>query len=105
MPDDWALDPPLFAVGWCGSQAGSCLARADPPGRRKWEDGLRHWWAWLVERDELGPQGRRNSRALPERLGRALGAAIPEGHLRHFCVRSRAFVRGSNAGAWCGLKV
>ena len=94
MPDDWALDPPVVCR-WLVRIASWIVPGASRPAwRRKWEDGLRHWWAWLVERDELGPQA-------PAQLARhcrsawadALGQRFQRDHLRHF-LRGPAFVLG-----------
>jgi MacB-like periplasmic core domain len=58
MRDDRALDPPA-ACRWLVRVASWIVPRGRrPEWRRKWEDGVRHWWAFLVERGELCPEAR-----------------------------------------------
>jgi hypothetical protein len=94
MPDDWALDPPVVCR-WLVRIASWIVPGASRPAwRRKWEDGLRHWWAWLAGRDELGPEAHAQLlRHCRSAWADALGQRFQRDHLRHF-LRGPAFVLG-----------
>jgi len=99
MPDDWAVEPPagcrwlLRIASWVAPGA------SRPAWRRKWEDGLRHWWAWQAERGELGPEAQAQLlKHCRSAWADALRQRFQRDQMRHF-LRGPAFVLGV-AGAF-----
>ena len=94
MPDDWAMELPVGCRWLLRISSWIVPGASRPAWRRKWEEGLRHWWAWQAERDELGPEARRR---LLEHCRSAWADALKQrfqrDQMRHF-LRGPAFVLG-----------